>query len=643
MRLLQQQASPLPLIAHRHSYRTGSLRHFTARFCDTADLLSYAAIPTDADGAVLYLVPTDDDALESARVWAKDEARFDQPWLIAVLPQRVELLRDTLLDVAALRHVLTNQPELEHDRAARLELAARLDEASQALDQAIRAIYGPGESYWYWQARVHEVPDEKQLDELLSLACDVTYKHAPQIWNELIVRRSPSSAATKARRNLVEAMIDHAHEELLGLSGYPPERAMYESVLRLSGIHRQDSDGVWRFGPPTNQAMQLEPTWTAIQQFIEGSTGSIRPVGDLYDQLATPPYGIKAGLLPLLFMAVYTANAGQVALYEYGNYVPVPDIAIFERFLRNHSHFSLRYSQVSGVRVAVFERIARAFAPQALHKAGQVAINDAVTPLLRFVVKLPAYSKQTRRVSDLAQTIRRTMLEARAPDELLFEQLPRACGLPPFTEAGSEDSEHFIQFFALLRQGLDELQETYKQLVSEVREEIRRAFGGMSSHSAELRAELTMRYLRIAAETSDTQLRAVGMRLENAGPDDAWIESIAALVARKPLNTWQDPDIKLFETQIADLGRRFKLVEQVAVVRQVLPPETPVLRVGIADAQREHSIVIARNGQVQGEEQIRSRLQQALAQQGLVDRQQQIYALADLLRALLAEPEREEE
>ncbi|MBX0330214.1 hypothetical protein K2Z83_21320 [Oscillochloris sp. ZM17-4] len=233
------------------------------------------------------------------------------------------------------------------------------------------------------------------------------------------------------------------------------------------------------------------------------------------------------------------------------------------------------------------------------------------------------------------------MLEARAPDELLFDQLPRACGLAPFSAEGAEERDHFEQFFAALRAGLDELQAAYQGLVIEVREEIRRAFGGVAADSAALRAELTARYRQIAAETSDTQLRSLGMRLENAGPDDIWVESVAALVARKPLNTWQDADVKMFATQISDLGRRFTLVEQVAVVRKVLPPETPVLRVGVADAQNERSIVVHTNSHTADTSFTRDRLLKSLEADGILTREQQIFALADLLRTLLAEPDEE--
>jgi len=53
-------------------------------------------------------------------------------------------------------------------------------------------------------------------------------------------------------------------------------------------------------------------------------------------------------------------------------------------------------------------------------------------PLLRLYAQLPAYSKATLRVSERAAAVRQALREARFPDELLFERLPAACGLPPF-------------------------------------------------------------------------------------------------------------------------------------------------------------------------------------------------------------------
>src|SRR5262249_6854182 len=150
------------------------------------------------------------------------------------------------------------------------------------------------------------VASARQIDDLLSEAADVTYGQAPRVWNELIVRRQLSSAAAKARRNLVEAMLEHASEERLGLVGYPPERAIYESVLRAGGLHQRAGAGGWRMPPPPPDApFRLRRAGEAMEQFLAVEAPEPHPLGALFALLESPPFGIKAGLTPLLFVALY--------------------------------------------------------------------------------------------------------------------------------------------------------------------------------------------------------------------------------------------------------------------------------------------------------------------------------------------------
>ena len=68
-----------------------------------------------------------------------------------MLPQRVRELRDLLLDVAALRSLLDERAELEHDRSARREVAGRLIEAQQVLAYVIAETYGGERSRWFYR------------------------------------------------------------------------------------------------------------------------------------------------------------------------------------------------------------------------------------------------------------------------------------------------------------------------------------------------------------------------------------------------------------------------------------------------------------------------------------------------------------
>ncbi|NJN66149.1 MAG: hypothetical protein HC884_05255 [Chloroflexaceae bacterium] len=632
--LLQQSTEPVPLVARKHSYQTGAVRHFAVRFVAVDDLPALAQTVSRADGEMLYLVPSDNAALEAAHAWVNHAARAEETHRIAVMPDQVQRLGDLLLEVTALRRVLETQPELENDRVARRELASRLTEARQALEQAVVWTYRPGYGTWWWRGEAQQIAANRDLDNLLSHACDVTYHATPRVWNELIVRRQLSSASARARRNLVEAMLNHGHEPGLALEGYPPERAIYESVLLESGMHREEQDEQWGFGPPDpekDKPLHLTPVWNAIQDYINAAQHEPKAVNGLFALLEAPPYGVKAGLVPLLFMAVYLANAGEITLYEHGNYVTVPDIAVFERLMRQPGYFSLRQSRAGGARMAVYERLARKLVQYALSKAVQPALLDAINPLLQLVRRLPEYSQYTRHVSEQAQAIRQALLTAREPDITLFETLPRACGVEPFAAETPFDETQFEAFFTALRNGLMELQAAYPTLITEVAGRIRDAFGAAASDPPALHKELTARCQHILPVTSDHELRALGVRLETANEGDAWIESVGALVARKPVTAWRDDDRTQFDLHIIDLGHRFCQTERVAaILRNQQAPDPPPA--GSSDTPEVQPAASRHPGM----HTLHQKMEQMLEEQGpeLTD-QQRVQVLWEILSPLI--------
>jgi hypothetical protein len=637
--LLQRHADTTPRIARRHSYRYGATRTFAVRYVDAGQLDDGLPPVAGFDGELLHVVPADEEELKWAERWAEDPARDDEPGRITVLPRRVRELRDLLLDVAALRGLLDERAELEHDRPARREVAGRLIEAQQALAYVIAETYGGERSRWFYRKEMRPVASARQIDELLSEAADITYNQTPRVWNELIVRRQLSSAAAKARRNLVEAMLEHMNEERLGLVGYPPERAIYESVLRAGGLHRQDEAGEWRIGPPPpDDRLRLCPAWEAMEQFLAAEAPEPHPLTALFAILEGPPFGVKAGLTPLLFVALYVARSGEVNLYERGNYVPIPDIATFERLLARPEQFAVRLSHAVGARRLVYEHLARALAPRALDQPVQPALLAIAMPLLRLLHSLPAFSKQTRQVSGRAQAVRQALREARSPDELLFERLPLACDLPPFRAEEPEGEARVDAFAATLREGLQELQDAYPRLTRVIATCIGMAFG-LRSSGAGARAELQARYALIAEATNDTLIRSLGVRLETADSDgDAWVESLAALVARRPPELWGDGDLPAFEVAVVDLGRRFHAAEELAVVARAVPAEAPLLRVGLANGHGELSRVLHVADSDPAVQRLRADLTAALGRHAGLTTDQRAAALATLLQALL-EPE----
>jgi len=301
-------------------------------------------------------------------------------------------------------------------------------------------------------------------------------------------------------------------------------------------------------------------------------------------------------------------------------------------------HFAVRLSHADGTRRLVYERLATALAPRALTQPVQPALLAVAMPLLRLVNSLPSFSKQTRQISVRAQAVRQAIREARSPDELLFERLPIACGLPTFRIDEPDSAARVDAFTTALREGLQELQDAYPQLTKQIAERIGAAFG-LQSTKAIAHAELHARYALIAETTNDTLLRSLGVRLETADPDgSAWIESIAALVARRSPELWNDGDIPAFAAAIAELGRRFCAAEDLAIVAQCVPANAPLLRIGLANGRGELSRVVHVTESDPIVQQLHAELTATLGRYERLTTDQRAATLAALLQTLL-EPE----
>lgn len=210
---LAAHVPPRPLIARRHYFQTGTLRYFETVYCDRggfqADLFhgELARELGDVDGRLLLCLPRDADDREAMR--AVLEKPSEMP-VVAALPQDILDLRELCHELVCLRWVMSHTPELESDRTARREVHARLALAEQNLQAHLDWLFSPANAdcTWYYRGKATTLASQRELNDLLSKACDAVYRWTPRWRNELINRRSLSSSAAAARRNLIEAMFE---------------------------------------------------------------------------------------------------------------------------------------------------------------------------------------------------------------------------------------------------------------------------------------------------------------------------------------------------------------------------------------------------------------------------------------------------
>ena len=342
----------------RRSWRRATVRNTTYSVCspDATPTAGETVEPLDPflpyDGEVLLVVGADRSVPTAAR-----STPAAKP-IVAAIPNDLESLDRAAKELAAITTVL-KEPAVEANWVARRELGERLAETKAVLENAVNAAFSPGACRWI----LLDGSDERELrtgrgSAALSEAADIRYTSTPAVRNEMLNRTDLTSQGAKARRLLLEAMIEHGSESNLGFDGYGPEVAMYRAFLERTGLHnRHQSSGHVAFREPSD--LSLLPAWNILsEEFQRAKTRRIN-LKDVYAALLSPPVGMKAGVVPVLVTTALLAFNDEVAIYEHGTFQPLLTSELSERMVRNPDHIEIKhFANTKGARRQVVEALA---------------------------------------------------------------------------------------------------------------------------------------------------------------------------------------------------------------------------------------------------------------------------------------------
>ena len=562
---LTQLMPPKPIVAKKHYFQKGTLRYFAVRYADALNLEKVLEkLPDDADGLVIFCLPANFDEKKKIILALESAEKLNTYPILAAIPSGLADLRALCNEVLGWRWVISNTPDLNSDRIARKEIQSRLEYCEKTIRHQLAYAFKTNGSEqigcdWFFMGSKKKFKQAKELNNFLSNICEERYCHTPTWRNELINRQALSSSAAAARRDLIKAMIDSPEKENLGLEGHPPERTIYETLLLQSRLHRKKGSE-WGFYPPDAKSdPAIHAVWKAIEEFLTDTENGRLPVMRLFQRLKHPPYGLKEGPLPILLTAALIYFDSDVALYEDGTFQPQISEAIFERFFHAPEKFEVQQFKIAGPRKKVFSRYTVLLqTKQQKENNEEVDLLSLVKPLVRFAKTLPDYVHKTKTLSETAQKVNRVLREARQPDQLLFVEMPEACGYVPFTSSGKVEVGELDAFIDKLRNALSEIRQAYPKLVQSLKGAILNGLELPTNFETGLK-ELCQIAEPIIGMTVDLQLKGFLVRATDGTVDpQTWTEALATLLASRPPVAWEDIDRAKFDANLVNLSRTFK-------------------------------------------------------------------------------------
>ena len=556
---------PFPVLnARRHSFQTGAIRNLPILVVRPRDAAT-AAHKADGELAVLLILAENEAERDEAQAFV---ANYKAPNLLFALALESDDLREAAAQSAACAVVAQTASELQSDRAARRELEGRAAEARTLFGGEVARLFAPllgesptdGSALWLHAGAIIPLDAPRRFSAFLSAMADATYHAAPILRNELLNRRNLSSAGASARRALLTAMLERADQKRLGLVGFPPERSIYQCALQATQLHVETPDG-WRFqAPPARHATRLRPAWDALAAQIFAEPPREVPISELAEMLRRPPFGVTAGVFPVLLAALLRVHADEITLYENGAFKPEIGAADWEMLTRRPDKWSVAGCRVAGARRAVVARLGASL--------GETA---AALPIVRRILKmtraLPEFAWKTRDLPSEVLALRDAIERARSPEKFLFEQVPLALGLLPLGE--SEDETQVEAFFAALNSALAQWSAVTSLAIGKARAQLLAACEVPDGETGwrQLRAQAA----RWNGKTVHPLLSPLFARL--CEPDAvAALEGTLALIAHRPAKSWGDADAEKFADLAAPYGEALSQLRQ---QRESLKPARP--------------------------------------------------------------------
>lgn len=553
---LNKRKSLTPVVARKYSIQYATLRYFEPMFTDS---LSHkkALLETDSPQIIFYLAETANDVEKFHNLKAEDK----NPLAIYVLYQQTAHLKAVISEVLALEKIQHENQVLQGDPVAQRELKDRLNHLQQQEAQLLSAFLEQPEcDAWYHKGQQIQLKSRRDLQTQLSKILTEVYSQTPIIKNELINRDKLSGQASGAVKKLVSLMLSHSHVEDLGFPAdkFPPEKSIYRALLKETGIHREEN-GILSFYPPIpDEKYHLNRVWEGIDEFIKPEKGQ-QILVQLYAHLQKPPFGIKAGVLPLLFISYYLVNQRRLALYEDGIFCPQLGAENFEILIKRPELFSFE-AFGTNIQADLFNKYFEKLPTKKSIATDNASLVDIVKPLAQFIRNLPDYTLATKNLEQQTLAVRDAFFKTQSPIQLLFEQLPIACGYKPFTEQELAQKQYPDDFLNDLFKHLKLLQQAYPELLKNFQQQLTDALGLENCETLpQLRAEIKNRYQGLEKYSHDKELKAFITRLQSIqGNDEAWLESIASLVGKNPPSKWKQENQSQAEYQLSIFAERLK-------------------------------------------------------------------------------------
>lgn len=441
--------------------------------------------------------------------------------------------------------------------AVKLLNSERAFHLQQLENLVINQLFNNDKNIWVNNGNVLDIDSKHKLYEKLTEICYDIYSATPTFKNELINKQVLSAPINTARKYLLRSILEFGHEKDLSfpIDKFPPQKAIYISLLKETGIHKKAKDlDYYELTKPSPNS-DFYNLWEVSESFLKSSLSSKRNLSEFYELLSQRPFKLKKGLVDFWIPVFLVAKKEDFGLFHTsGGFIPFITEDTIDLIHKKPQDFVIKSYDVSGLRVNLLESYKELVQIGGQDSKGiQSTFLSIFGNFLRFQRGLNKYTLKTGKLSIKATKLREAIVKSKDPEDALFNLFPTALGFHSISI--KEDEEVLVSFTKHIQDAIREIRSAYDELLNRIEQNIIASFFCETNDFSSYKNEIESKINQINPSTLGKTQNIFHKRLMSPLDDrTSWLKSVADVALGKSLEELLDEEEPLLMNSIKELA-----------------------------------------------------------------------------------------
>ena len=415
-----------------------------------------------------------------------------------------------------------------------------LDHAT-TLDNTLYEGYLSSEIYFIGQKYEFS---SKKLQSLLSQISITYYPETPKLNNYTLNHTLPNKGTnTTFIKSLFIRMLEDYDKKGLSIEKFPAEKALYLSIIKPAGIHREEK-GIFGLFKPND--LNFESIWNFISKYLQKK----ERISNLILELEKEPFGLDRTKALFIISLYIIVNKETINIFRDNTYIFELSIDMLMNIWKATDKFELNLIKLSKDEQNLFKAYVQLTTDLTDSKYTKEKVSSIISTLHNKFNYLPEYAHRTQKLSKEAIALRTELVSMREPSKAFFNTFPKVLG---FNDISDINNNEFIKRF---RGAFNEIALCYKEELFELEKYIASIFlfKTASFPYDNSLVEISEKLSKI--EGLDYNLKAIVRCFTYSNSIVDFVDGLCMILIRKKLEQCYDNDVIQFKNKLKEYAEK---------------------------------------------------------------------------------------